>query len=541
MTRWSWTLGLLGVMSVGGGVILWKLTGEVDGTTRAFLAVGGLLLVLYGLLDREQLKDTVKARSFQYNSGSGLLVVLAVAACMATYGLARKYDNTWDLTRGKRYTLSDHTKTVLASVSEPVEVLAFFKRQSNEFYDFQELVGRYQEHSVQLDVQWLDPLRNPSIAAEYDVTSDVGVVVLKTADGRTQRIDLLPTEERLTKRLVLLLSRSQHKICWSMGHGEPDPDDDATELGLGSAVVELEAGNYQVVRQVIPTQGISRDCEVLVIARPEIDWLPFEREALAAYLAENGRVFLMMEPGLAPDLALELERYGLGLADNVVLDDNADNQFMGVDDSRFLVLHGRNLLSHKITSSLGAAVILPMARATEVMQLDGIVAQELITASHQSWREPFGSNLTTFDINDQIIGNVPVMAVSVIEDPTVLQVAAAEPQPELIDGQPPLLGAIGRAIPADLAPKPGGRLVVIGDSEFASNGYLSLGNNLDLFLNTIAWLVEEENQIGERPELGEALTLTELQSGLVCVLANLLVPGLALLLAVMARIRKRYL
>ena len=182
-----------------------------------------------------------------------------------------------------------------------------------------------------------------------------------------------------------------------------------------------------------------------------------------------------------------------------------------------------------------------MARAIEVMQVDGLVAQELLTASHQSWREPFGSDLTTFDINDQIIGEVPVMAVSVIEDATVLQVAASEPQPELVDGLPPLEGAIGRAVPVDFAPKAGGRLVVIGDSEFASNGYLSLGNNLDLFLNTIAWLVEEENQIGERPELGEALTITEMQSGLVCVLANLLVPGLALLLAIVARIRKRYL
>ena len=45
----------------------------------------------------------------------------------------------------------------------------------------------------------------------------------------------------------------------------------------------------------------------------------------------------------------------------------------------------------------------------------------------------------------------------------------------------------------------------------------------------------------QRPELGEALTITEMQSGLVCVLANLLVPGLALLLAIVARIRKRYL
>jgi len=73
-------------------------------------------------------------------------------------------------------------------------------------------------------------------------------------------------------------------------------------------VIELEGANYQVTKQIVPTQGIDRDCEALVIVRPEVDWLPFEREALAAYLAEGGRVFLLMEPGLAPELAAELQR-----------------------------------------------------------------------------------------------------------------------------------------------------------------------------------------------------------------------------------------
>src|SRR5919204_421660 len=44
------------------------------------------------------------------------------------------------------------------------------------------------------------------------------------------------------------------------------------------------------------------------------------------------------------------------------------------------------------------------------------------------------------------------------------------------------------------------RLVVFGDSDFASNNYLNLSGNRDLFLNTVSWLAEEENLIAIRPK-----------------------------------------
>jgi ABC-type uncharacterized transport system involved in gliding motility auxiliary subunit len=44
------------------------------------------------------------------------------------------------------------------------------------------------------------------------------------------------------------------------------------------------------------------------------------------------------------------------------------------------------------------------------------------------------------------------------------------------------------------------RIVVFGDSDFASNNYLNLSGNRDLFLNTVSWLAEEENLIAIRPK-----------------------------------------
>ena len=52
--------------------------------------------------------------------------------------------------------------------------------------------------------------------------------------------------------------------------------------------------------------------------------------------------------------------------------------------------------------------------------------------------------------------------------------------------------------PADRA-KPETRLVVVGDSDFASNAYLGVAGNRDLFLNIVNWLAQQENLIAIRP------------------------------------------
>ena len=52
------------------------------------------------------------------------------------------------------------------------------------------------------------------------------------------------------------------------------------------------------------------------------------------------------------------------------------------------------------------------------------------------------------------------------------------------------------------------RLVVFGDSEFAANASFNDMGNGNLFLNAIAWLVEDEDLIAVRPKRSTARTVT---------------------------------
>ena len=74
------------------------------------------------------------------------------------------------------------------------------------------------------------------------------------------------------------------------------------------------------------------------------------------------------------------------------------------------------------------------------------------------------------------------------------------------------------------------RIVVIGDSDFASNYALGIQGNRDLFLNTVNWLAQQENLVAIRARQPEdrRITLTANQQRRIFWLSLVFLPGLVL-------------
>lgn len=547
VTRWSWTLGLAGAASIFGGTVSYWLLSTVDGPATVFWICGAIGVLLYFVLDRQRLAATAGTRQFQFSSGSLLLQVVVLAIAVVGYVIADRYDQTFDLTTDKKHTLSDQARSVLDALDEPVQILAFFRSGSPEAVRFEQLAKQFEQASDQVTVEWVDPLSNPLKADRYGIVSETGTLVLVQGD-RQQKVELDFTEEAIIQKLVVVQSEVTHRVCWVTGHGELDPDDDYAATGLGSVRAALEKLNYQVTRTQVATTGIDRACEALVVASPTNTWLPFEREAFAAYLAEGGRALVLLDPGRDPDFAADLGRFGLAIGDDVVLDIDPRNMMMGVNDPSFVVLSGDSIVHHQVTRDLSGAVVLGVARSVSLLDApEGLITQELLRTSAQAWAETNLDAEPSPDEGVDRIGNVPVAAVVTIVDPAVIDVVepSGAPNPAPAVGFDPaaidLAADLGRAVPADFTPKEGGRLIVIGDADFASNQFMELGNNTDLFLNAIAWLVDEEAQIGERPENTDTLEITALGSGVLCLVSIVFVPGIAVCLAVLTLLRRRYL
>jgi ABC-type uncharacterized transport system involved in gliding motility auxiliary subunit len=99
--------------------------------------------------------------------------------------------------------------------------------------------------------------------------------------------------------------------------------------------------------------------------------------------------------------------------------------------------------------------------------------------------------------------------------------------------------AIGPADEKKAAKVP--RLVVVGNSRFATNGSLGNAGNANLFLNAIHWLAGEEKLVGIAPKAAEqaSLSLTRSQVNRIGLFAVAGMPLLAVLLGVWVWYRRR--
>ena len=208
-----------------------------------------------------------------------------------------------------------------------------------------------------------------------------------------------------------------------------------------------------------------------MVAGPQKVLFPNETEALAAYVARAGKVFFMADPFQAPGLSAFLEGYGLVPGNDVVLDDNPQAQLMGFSAAVPVV---GDYQDHPITRGFQFATIFPLVRTVTVKEkVPGVTAQVLARTSAQSW---------TTDEKELRSGQV--------------QRAPADRRKA---------SSIAAVATVDVKDAPGdrkgakARVVLVGDSDFATNGFVNLSGNRDLFLNTLSWLAEEENLISIRP------------------------------------------
>ena len=96
------------------------------------------------------------------------------------------------------------------------------------------------------------------------------------------------------------------------------------------------------------------------------------------------------------------------------------------------------------------------------------------------------------------------------------------------------------AVPAETSGGKEIRLVVFGDSDFASNEYFRMAGNRDLLMNTVAWLNEKSDLISIRPkaQAPQPIVLTGVQANMLT-LYTLAVPLCAAVAGVVVTLRRR--
>ena len=164
-----------------------------------------------------------------------------------------------------------------------------------------------------------DPDREPGLARRYGV-EQYGTIVLETKAKSEKVLDA--DEERLTNGLVKVTREGRRTVYFLQGHGEHDVGSN-DRSGYGNAKAALERANYDVKELVLAREGkVPEEAAVVVLGGPRTDPLPAEIDALDAYLAKGGKLFVMTDPFQDEGVKRLLAKYGVGLDADLVIELN---------------------------------------------------------------------------------------------------------------------------------------------------------------------------------------------------------------------------
>jgi ABC-type uncharacterized transport system involved in gliding motility auxiliary subunit len=518
-------LGWLGVALVFAAVAIRNLRPEWGWWYG--LAIAGLVCVLLYVLSqwREIVRD-FSGRQVRYGSLALASIGVVLGILVTINYLGQRHNKRWDLTAASQWTLSDQTKKVLQGLTKPVRVTVFARTE--DFDRFRSRLEEYQYQSKLLQVEYIDPEKRPSMAERLKENA-LGTVVLEY-EGRVQRVTS-EAEQDLTNGLIKVLQGQQPKIYFVQGHGERDITG-SDGAGYGGIAEELKSDNFAAESFVLLQQDIPADAAVVVVAGPKSDLLEPEIAKLKAHLAKGGKLLVLIDPPQKADAAALanvvafLKDWSVDVGTNAVLDPMSQLRGTQAD-----VPVAAQYPYHQITNTFRLLTAYPYSRSVKPVEgaPAGRTAVSIVQSGRNSWAESDLQMLTTkgearpeFDKGD-------------VQGPISLAVAVTAPLAEATPPPPPADGQ-------DANPnKPETRLVVVGDSDFASNSVAGMGGNRDMFLNMVNWLAQQENLISVRPRnpADRRITVTGGQDRMIFWFSMIILPGLIFLAGVQAWWRRR--
>ncbi len=487
------------------GLILILVSGYLyvsDATTQrtalivllAGLALGSAWMVF----EWEKVWNLLGRRTTRYGANTAVLVLLVIGILAFANMIGSRYTQRYDTTANKRFSLADLSVSVLSELEQEVHIVGFFRSSGPDATNrhlLDDMLNQFQYHSDHITYEFIDPDLEPSIARQYNISS-YGTVVFES-EGKTEHINRY-LEENVTNALVKVTREGQKTVYFLEGHGEHNVN--LTDQAGYNRIMQLLENQSYVVRSfsLLSEVEVPADCNVLVVAGPRTNLVGNEQEAIRNYLDRGGRALFLINPDYpeeSADLSALLARWKVRVGENVVIDESAVGRLPGMNEYMPAVMQ---YPAHPITRPLGNTVsFFPLVRSIETASAsdDTVEIQTIAMTGARSWAET-----TLPGSPDEAMEYVPVLDPE-SDEPGPVSIAVA-------------ITAVPRALPrrdmATLTPQEMAmrpeehelktRIVVVGNSSFASNAYIMLPGNGDLALNILNWLAQEEDLLAIRPK-----------------------------------------
>ena len=536
-------LAIAGAGAVLFGGIIYVFIRDLVGASYLVMGIGGFLLLVDIVFSWRQVGRAIFGRRGRYGVNTVVILLafigIAVVINFFLFWLVNRPDpQGWlrvDTTATKQFILADQAITVLESLKEPINVKVFIEDRPEytaAWRNTEDLLSEFQRRSTTRDFGYekIDPDLDPNIALEYGVTQYPSLVVEAVDSRRTEIVvgsdpesgPQIFDEQQLITALLVVNHIKQKRVLFIGGHSERDimaVDPRESTEGYGLAAQALLRDNYAVGSATLSDLGtllMAGDPELLpaaiIFADPEQNLNVNEMSALIGYLYSGGSAMFLLEPDAPPTFLQILGQYGLAMGEGTLVDSSS----FVAPNPLFLQVKNTNLQisPHTITAGFdvlyfpGAAYIgVTITPETVPVTPEGhpyVIPLDLAITTAYSWAET-DTETISFDPETELAGPLPIaVAVEAVADLTGT----------------PTRTETGEYLSTNL--------VVIGDADFASNGYFASAKNGDLFANSVNWLVRDYELISIRPKVKATreLVLTRTERDFVRWTGWLLMPAL---------------
>ena len=512
--------GIIGIFLLAAGGVVYAIQAEMGISTAAFLWIGLLLLLFSLYANFTDVRDLVAKRSTKYGANSFVMVLIFGGVVVLLAFMSTKNSMRWDLTKTGRYTLSDQTVKILKNLKSEVRAVAFYRSEAEGFHAQQrlaaeDLLQNYSHQTPYFKYEFIDPDRNPGQAIKYGV-SEYRIILL-LHEGKEVKVGR-ETEDKLTNALLNVTRGGTKSVYFLKGHGENDSSGTQKD-GYKAARAAVEKESYQVKDLLLMgEERVPADAALLVVSGPKRDLMEEELKKINLYIRGGGKVLFMLDPGYPLGLKEYLSIYGFKLGDDAIVD--KQSQVYGANYLTPLVFMYDKM--YPLTKDFNIASYFPFACSVDMDADPKQGRYVLASTGPNSWAETDLKMLeegeAEYNESKEKRGPIPVMAVSVVQVP---------------GSERPQEGKTTR--------EAYGKVIVIGDSDFANNSNINLGGNGDLFLNTVNWLAEEADLISVRKKEEEdnGVVLTVKQGRMIFWIPVVVVPSFVIFAMAAHYVRRR--
>lgn len=470
-------------------------------------------------------KVNLKDKHLRYGGYGALLTLIVIAITLVFNIVITDLNLKIDMTSEGIYSLSDSTKEVVASISDPVNIYVL-EETGNETALLKEVLTNYTKLNNNLTLIYKDPVLYPTFGSSYLERSTQNIKSLSNStviieNQTTGKFKIIPPtefvaadettgnqitlENAITNALGYVMNTNDGGIYYTTGHNELDLPAALTE-SIDRA--NLESKSINLLTEELPDPTTS----ALLINSPHSDFTEEEVNKIMSFLSSGGKAMIFLDAD-SPELTNfneVLDYYGISHEIGIAIENNSS--YMSSASPAYLIpARGEHEIIDNISSN-SASIIVPISSGLNKLTnaRSTVTLTPLLGTSNDSFLKKDITSTTLAKEEGDVDG--PIVIACAIED----------------------------------SASPDTKLFVMANSYFLTTNYLNVSatGNSSFINSTLGWLFSLDTSYAieaKTQDIYQIRALSSTETILIQIIAMVIIPLIVIITGITVWVRRRHL